>query len=191
MSIYIGNEILRALLVTCGKDHTDSALNGIQVEHSTKYGVLLVSTDSHRLSIARVDYGGADFDSFIMPRSMVDGAKGKSYYDDNIICDGNMVTLSHNGTNVSSLKINATYPAWRNVLSPDFTDDNVVINPQHYGDLGKIRKLLGCDGGTTDLRTKEDGLCMDRISEDFVTYVMPMRRGRDYIKKSAPEWVKS
>ena len=185
--IYIEHNILKALLLTAGKNDARIFLNGIQVEYSEK-GVLLVTIDGHRISVARVDYVGDEFDSFIVPRTLIEGAKGKAYHPCRLSCDQGIVFFTHTAE-TRARKLEGTYPQWRRIIPREFSGEAAVFNPTYYGDLGKAEKLLGMPEFSFFMRLNGEKPSLYLPNSDFAIYIMGKRAPDKWVPFETPEWI--
>ena len=185
MEFYIEVPVLKALLLTAGKEDDRIALNGIHVEYS-KAGVLLVSTDGHRMSVARCDYDGEPFDPFIIKRLQVESLKGKFYKPVKVTHENGVITIG----DITLSPIDAAYPYWRRVIPSKLSGEPAYYNPAYYADLGKVRRLLGLRNyHFTGLEMNGESGALDQITPDFFVVIMPIRRGEDFAKSRVPDWI--
>ena len=185
MEFYIRVTVLKALLLTAGKKDARIAINGIYVEYS-KAGVLLVSTDGHRMSVARCDYDGEPFDPFIINRLQVKNLKGKFYVPVKVTHENGVITIGD--TTLSP--IDAAYPYWwRRIIPSKLSGEPAYYNPAYYADLGKARHLLGFRKDFTCLEMNGESGALDQITPDFFVVLMPIRRGIYFEKSRVPDWI--
>lgn len=185
MEFYVELPVLKALLLTAGNNDARTIINGVLVEYSAS-GIILVSTDWHRMSIARVDYSCEAFRSFIINRAHIEMIKGKQYFPLKIL-HGQQSPVSIGG--ISYMPIDGTYPDWRRVLPcGTITGEVATYNPAYIGDLSKARKLLGISPDQCNLEQNGDRGALDRITDDFYVVIMPLRLGDAHIKSSVPDW---
>ena len=189
MEFYIQVPVLKALLLTAGKEDARIAINGIHVEYS-KAGVLLVSTDGHRMSVVRCDYDGEPFDPFIINRLQVESLKGKFYKPVKVTHENGVITIGYITIGDISLSpIDAAYPYWRCVIPSKLSGEPAYYNPVYYADLGKARHLLGLRNNFTGLEMNGESGALDQITPDFFVVIMPIRRGKDFAKSRVPDWI--
>ena len=184
MEFYIQVPVLKALLLTAGKKDARIAINGIHVEYS-KAGVLLVSTDGHRMSVARCDYDGEPFDPFIIKRLQVESLKGKFYMPVKVTHENGVITIG----DITLSPIDAAYPYWRRVIPTKLSGEPAYYNPAYYADLGKARHLLGLRNDFTGLEMNGESGALDQITPDFFVVIMPFRMGEDFAKSRVPDWI--
>ena len=184
MEFYIQVPVLKALLLTAGKEDPLIAINGIHVEYS-KAGVLLVSTDGHRMSVARCDYHGEPFDPFIIKRLQVESLRGKFYKPVKVTHENGVITIG----DITLSPIDAAYPYWRRVIPSKLSGKPAYYNPAYYADLGKARHLLGLRNDFTGLEMNGESAALDQLTPDFFVVLMPIRMGKDFAKSRVPDWI--
>ena len=189
MEFYIQVPVLKALLLTAGKEYAFKAINGIHVEYS-KAGVLLVSTDGHRMSVARCDYDGEPFDPFIINRLHVESLKGKFFLSVKVTHEDGVTTIGDITIGDITLgPIDTAYPYWRRVIPSKLSGEPAYYNPAYYADLGKARHLLGLRKDFTGLEMNGESAALDQLTPDFFVVLMPIRRGKDFVKFRVPDWI--
>ena len=177
--------ILKALLLTAGKNDRRTFLNGIHFEHSP-HGAIAITTDGHRMTCARLDYEGEEFAPFTLRREMISGLKSR--YDVVINHAENMVSItSENGT-LRDTEILGAWPEWRRVIPDHFSGEPASYNYDYLGDVGKAMKLLSCESPA--LVQNGGRGAMIELSGDIIIIIMPMRENEGYVMATTPPlWV--
>jgi len=181
--ISVPTKFLKALAITAPKNDAREYLCGVHVEYREGYAIF-VSTDGHRISVGRILYSGGSFNDFTIPSSLISKLKPHKRSDAIYLTENNFVEITNNGMVISEAML-GNFPEWRSVIPKGaLSGESAIYNPQYLGDLSTIRKLLGANSGWTDLVQNGKGLSLDQIDDDFVTGIMPLRRGD--LEKPAP-----
>jgi DNA polymerase III sliding clamp (beta) subunit (PCNA family) len=130
----IPTEFLRAALVCASTEQASYYICGVYIDPKG----YVVSTDGHRLFVARFDLGDcAGFEGFIIPRETVKRAL-MGYKPAQIA-----VTPAVLG-DLAYTPIDGVYPDWRRVLAPgEPSGVAATFNASYVGDLADMAKALG------------------------------------------------
>ena len=135
----VKTELLKSALLFSSKEKTRYYLNGVYFE-KTETGVAIVTTDGHRMFVAKVQVDDAcsNFEPFIVPNEIIKqvltGYKGTTVLVDEL----NKII-----GNINFASIDGTFPNWRRVLVTEpVSDEPAQFNPVYIGDIGKANKLL-------------------------------------------------
>jgi len=139
--IKVSLPILKALLLTAGKNDARIFLNGIHFEH-TEHGVIAITTDGHRMTCARLDYEGEEFAPFTLHRDMLSGLKSR--YDVAINHTENIVSITAENSTTRAPENLGAWPEWRRIIPRHFSGQPASYNYDYLGDVGKAMKLLSC-----------------------------------------------
>jgi len=183
--IIVSLPILKVLLLTAGKLDARTYLHGIHFEHSP-CGVLAVTTDGHRMTVARIDYGGEEFAPFTADRDMISALKSR--YDVSINCAESIVRIATEHGIIQAPEIIGAWPDWRRVVPSRFSGKPASYNYDYLGDVGRATKLIGCEHPPL-VQSGEKG-AMVHLSPDIIIIIMPIREGQDYVAPTyPPEWL--
>jgi len=178
--------ILKALLLTAGKNDSRTFLNGIHFEH-TEHGVIAITTDGHRMTCARLDYKGEEFKPFTVHRDMISALKSR--YDVGINRTGNVVSITTENGIVNALEWAGAWPEWRRIIPRHFSGNPASYNFDYLGDVGKAMKLLSCESRV--IVQNGDRGAMINMTDDIFIIIMPMRESASYVMPdTAPLWTR-
>jgi DNA polymerase-3 subunit beta len=188
MQFTIKTNELKALLICAGKKDIRYYLNGVHFESSSR-GMIAAATDGHRLLCINLPAENAPGIKAIVPRELIEAAiKTKSVYID-ITIEGQQVTLSSAGQNVSGGLTDATFPDYRRVIpnSVSGTQGN-DFNNTYLVDFDKIGALID-SGKASILQNGPGNSALVRYeNENAIGVIMPLRH--DLHKNlNRPAWI--
>ena len=135
----VKTELLKSALLFSSKEKTRYNLNGVYFE-KTETGVAIVTTDGHRMFVAKVQVDDAcsNFEPFIIPNEIIKqvltGYKGTTV----LVNEWDKII-----GNINFAPIDGTFPNWRRVLVTEpVSNEPAQFNPVYIGDIGKVNKLL-------------------------------------------------
>lgn len=180
--------VVNSLLLTTLINNIKHYLNGIHFECKGK-SIIAVSTDGHRMSVARIGYEGEPFDSFTLPRDALASLKAKSKIE--IVIENVVVIVNDDISSRRVPHVDGTYPDWRRVIPDSFTGEAGHFNPLYLADLVKVRKFFGLKNKTTiNLLQNGDRAAIDKITDDFFVLIMPIGAPANWERPSIPGWCK-
>ena len=173
MKVSINLNTLKAVAHAVSKEETRYYLQGVQLE-AGKDGFTMVATNGHMLLCAFQPYGEHmpqdHMASVIIPASLIAKLKVKRKADPwaELTIDGLDLSFEYRGETFGGKAIEASYPAWRNVVpretsgelaqfNPEilatiqaaacvfFDDKDKLINVQHNGGSPALVKFAYCD----------------------------------------------
>jgi DNA polymerase-3 subunit beta len=188
MQFTIKTNELKALLLCAGKKDIRYYLNGVHFE-SSAHGMIAASTDGHRLLCINLPTENAPGIKALVPRELIESAiKTKSPVID-ITIEGQQVTLSSAGQNVSGGLTDATFPDYRRVIPEKTTGENISdFNNEYLVDFDKVGKLV--DGGLAQVVQNGPSAALVHYSNEYVIGVlMPMRKDAVKGPTLRPYWI--
>ncbi|MBN49948.1 MAG: hypothetical protein CMN85_10435 [Spongiibacteraceae bacterium] len=163
---------LAAAMVIAAKDDIRYYLNGVCIEPAPDGGILLVSTDGHRLLVIH-DPDGFASEQFILPRnpdlirvcnksSLPNGSQRDMKRVSRIVVRGGLAYAVNNCFDLESPEFDPTttncawpfnpidgrFADWRRVLAESDNENDegkksFSVNPKYFGDFEVVKKHLG------------------------------------------------
>ena len=188
MQFTIKTNELKALLICAGKKDIRYYLNGVHFE-SSAHGMIAAATDGHRLLCINLPAEKVPGIKALVPRELIEAAiKTKSIYIE-VTIEGQQVTLSSAGQNVSGGLTDATFPDYRRVIPEKTTGENIAdFNNEYLVDFDKVGKLV--DGGLAQVVQNGPSAALVHYSTEYVIGVlMPMRKDAVKGPTLRPYWI--
>jgi hypothetical protein len=134
MKVSINLNTLKAVAHAVSKEETRYYLQGVQLE-AGKDGFTMVATNGHMLLCAFQPYGelapSDHMASIIIPASLIAKLKVKRNADAwaELTVNGLDLSFEYRGETFGGKAIEATYPAWRNVVPREVSGELAQFNP--------------------------------------------------------------
>ena len=188
MQFTIKTNELKALLICAGKKDIRYYLNGVHFE-SSAHGMIAAATDGHRLLCINLPAENALGIKALVPRELIEAAvKTKAPVID-VSIEGQHVTLSSAGQNVSGGLIDHPFPDYRRVIPEKTTGENIAdFDNEYLVDFDKVGKLV--DGGLAQVVQNGPSAALVHYSTEYVIGVlMPMRKDAVKGPTLRPYWI--
>ena len=190
MQLTIKTNELKALLLCAAKNDIRYYLNGVHFE-STPNGIIAASTDGHRLLCINLPSEQAESVNCLVPRALIEAAvKTKAQVIDVIIIDGQQVTLSSAGQNVSGSLTEGVFPDFRRVIPEKVSGiQGNEFNNEYLVDFDKIGKLV--NGGKASVLQNDVGFSalVHFDNPDVIGVLMPLRHEAPKGMVLRPAWL--
>jgi hypothetical protein len=139
---------LKAVSIAAGTEETRYYLNGVNLEH-TADGLIMVATDGHRAIVLRQDWQELSpketpFPSVIVPLAFIKKiklAKGLDFADLTLGENG-AISIQYVGETMGTNAIAGTFPAYRQIVPKETSNEPAQYNPEYILDFGKAFALL-------------------------------------------------
>ncbi len=189
MQLTIKTNELKALLLCAAKNDVRYYLNGVHFE-STPGGIIAASTDGHRLLCVNLPNEQAEGVKCLIPRALIEAAvKTKAQVID-VMIDGQQVTLSSAGQNVSGSLTEGVFPDFRRVIPEKVSGiQGNEFNNEYLVDFDKIGKLI--NGGKASVLQNDVGMsALVRFGNpDVIGVIMPFRHEAPKGTVLRPAWL--
>ena len=189
MQFTIQTNQLKALLLCSAKNDHRYYLNGAHFE-STPNGIIAASTDGHRLLCINLPTEQAEGIKCLVPRALIEAAvKTKAQVID-IMIDGQNVTLSSAGQNVSGSLTDGVFPDFRRVVPQRVTGESggAQFQTEYISDFDKIGKLINGGKASIMLNGPMDTALVKFTDENVIGVLMPFRHELPQ-SLSRPAWL--
>lgn len=185
--------LARDAQVCISADPSRYYLQGFCVEPCLAGGVLLISTDGHRLTVLRDPAGTIEGEPVIvqLPKHVLDlckpGRRGAP--DPTITIDGTIAHVTQSGNTVASAHgviVDGRFPDWRRVVPQPGEIANlarVTFDPALLGSFAKLGRYITLAPGDKDALSPWLVRVTDR--DDVLGVLMPVRDGKEDI---LPAW---
>jgi hypothetical protein len=193
---------LKAVAIGASTEETRYYLNGVSLVH-TPSGLIMVSTDGHRMMIVKQDWTdivpNAEFKPTIVPLAFIKKIKLVRGLDlaDCTIGDEGAITIKYAGETMGTNAIDATFPDWRRIV-PKEAHSNVPaqFNAAYLEDFAAAGRLLSNakDARQPVVSHNGDNPALvnwyygEGAGLEAVGVLMPIRV-KDFDHKPAPSWV--
>lgn len=189
MQFTIKTNELKALLLCAAKNDHRYYLNGAHFE-STPNGIIAASTDGHRLLCINLPNEQAEGIKCLIPRALIEAAvKTKAQVID-IMIDGQNVTLSSAGQNVSGSLTEGVFPDFRRVVPQRVTGESggAQFQTEYISDFDKIGKLINGGKASIMLNGSMNTALVKFTDENVIGVLMPLRH---YLPTdlTRPDWI--
>ena len=138
---------LKAVAYAASTEETRYYLNGVNLEHSSD-GLIMVATDGHRAIILRQNWTetlpDAPFASVIVPLAFINKiklAKGLDFAE-MTLGDNGAISIKYVGETMGTNAVAGTFPAYRQIIPKETSNEPAQYNPQYILDFGKAFALL-------------------------------------------------
>jgi DNA polymerase-3 subunit beta len=189
MQLTIKTNELKALLLCAAKNDIRFYLNGIHFE-STPGGIIAASTDGHRLLCVNLPDQQAEGVKAIIPRALIEAAIKTKAPTIDITIDGQQVTLSSAGQNVSGSLTEGVFPDLRRVIPEKVSGIQCnEFNNEYLVDFDKIGKLV--NGGKASVLQNDVGFSalVHFDNENVIGVIMPLRHEAPKGTVLRPAWL--
>lgn len=167
-------------------------LNSVYIETGPR-GALLIATNGHILSVARIHAEPLPESNIIIPRSMVEKIKAPKKgnpcvtltYDDT--GEKREITLKDGDSQVSMIEVDGKYPDWRRVIPDSLTGETACYDFKYLACCQKAAEILG-NRYCAILHNGNSPGVVDFSNDGFMAIVMPMRGNTDAKGWAVPEW---
>lgn len=171
----VNADILRAALICVSTEETRYYLNGISFEPNAQ-NARIVSTDGHRLFVAKIDKGEGTLEKFILPHDAAIQALNK--YKPELITierDGNTWSIG------SALfkPVDGTFPDWTRIFPKEIPSVPVAAayNPKYLADMDKMASHLNGRNSHAIVYSNGNNPALVTFGErtDCMAVIMPKR----------------
>ena len=179
---------LKALLLCAAKNDVRYYLNGVHFE-STNNGIIAASTDGHRLLCINLPNEQAEGVKALIPRALIEAAVKTKAPTIDITIEGQQVTLSSMGQNVSGSLTEGVFPDFRRVIPESVSGiQGNDFNNTYLVDFDKIGALI--EGGKASVLQNGPGMsALVRFeNENAIGVIMPLRHDM-HKNLSRPAWI--
>jgi len=189
MQFTIKTNELKALLLCAAKNDVRYYLNGIHFE-STPGGIIAASTDGHRLLCINLPSEQAEGVNCLVPRALIEAAVKTKVQVIDVMIDGQQVTLSSAGQNVSGSLTEGVFPDFRRVIPEKVSGiQGNEFNNEYLVDFDKIGKLV--NGGKASVLQNDVGFSalVHFDNENVIGVIMPLRHEAPKGTVLRPAWL--
>jgi DNA polymerase-3 subunit beta len=174
MQITIKTNELKALLLCAAKNDIRYYLNSIHFE-STNNGIIAASTDGHRLLCINLPDQQAEGIKALIPRTLIEAAIKTKAPTIDVIIDGQQVTLSSAGQNVSGSITDGVFPDFRRVIPQRVSGEaGSQFNNEYLTDFDKVGKLI--NGGKASVMQNDGSAALVKFdNENVIGVIMPFK----------------
>ncbi len=187
MQLTIKTNELKALLLCAAKNDIRSYLNSIHFE-STNNGIIAASTDGHRLLCINLPDQQAEGVKCLVPRALIEAAIKTKAPTIDITIDGQQVTLSSAGQNVSGSLTDGVFPDYRRVIPNSVSGiQGNEFNNEYLVAFDKIGKLI--NGGKASVLQNDGSAALVKFdNENVIGVLMPFKHELP-TSLSRPAWL--
>ena len=174
MQFTIKTNELKALLLCAAKNDIRYYLNGVHFESSAN-GIIATSTDGHRLLCINLPSEQAEGIKALIPRALIEAAVKTKAPTIDITIDGDKVTLTSMGQNVSGSITDGVFPDFRRVIPNSVSGiQGNEFNNEYLVDFDKIGKLV--NGGKASILQNSGSAALVKFDNDAVIgVIMPFK----------------
>jgi DNA polymerase-3 subunit beta len=189
MQFTIETNELKALLLCAAKKDIRYYLNGILFE-STPNGIIAASTDGHRLLCINLPNEQAQGINALVPRELIEAAVKTKAIVIQVTFEGQNVTFTSAGQNVSGALTDGKFPDYRRVIPEKVSgEQGNEFNNTYLVDFDKVGSLV--NGGKASVL--QNGLGNSALvhfdNQNVIGVIMPMRHEAPKGMVMRPAWL--
>lgn len=189
MQFTIETNELKALLLCAAKKDIRYYLNGILFE-STPHGIIAASTDGHRLLCINLPNENVQGVNALVPRELIEAAVKTKAIVIQVTLEGQNVTLSSAGQNVSGALTDGKFPDYRRVIPEKVSgEQGNEFNNAYLVDFDKVGSLV--NGGKASVLQNGPGMSalVHFDNQNVIGVIMPMRHEAPKGTVLRPAWL--
>jgi DNA polymerase-3 subunit beta len=189
MQFTIETNELKALLLCAAKKDIRYYLNGVLFE-STPNGIIAASTDGHRLLCINLPSEDVPGVNALVPRELIEAAVKTKAPVIEVTIDGQNVTFTSAGQNVSGALTDGKFPDYRRVIPESVSgEQGNEFNNTYLVDFDKVGYLT--NGGKASVL--QNGLGNSALvhfsNENVIGVLMPLRHDAPKGTVLRPAWL--